>query len=123
MKPQRKTVVIQQLVAAQAPFSFTFDNIYFEPDEVILRGISVSDINGVDANVSIWSDLVDNYPMVSFAISATPTNGTPNFNTCELHFPLNKVIKGAYTFTLKNFAGALADFDGVLGLHLEFVKY
>jgi hypothetical protein len=119
----RKTVIISQNLVTNAPFTADFSTVYFEPDELIVRGISLTQTAGATNHMLITSTLTDNYPMINFSRGDTVTSIVPNFNSCELHFMLRRPVRGLHTFTITDPNGAIADFQGQIGLHLEFVKY
>ena len=58
--------------AAVGGFTFNISNVAFQPDTLIVKSIDYNDGgNGAENIVLVYSDLVGNRPLVSFATTTT----------------------------------------------------
>jgi hypothetical protein len=113
------TIIIDTSAYTNNTISYSFRNINFIPDEMIVKNLSYINNDATREFGVIYTNLVNDY-ICSF--SATQSN---TFNCqLDLHFPLAKEISGAYTFTLLDSNKAISTMNAmVIGLTLEFVEY
>jgi len=98
------------------------NNLQFQPTEMIVRGVMVCDANSTGGAAIVYSDLVNQDPIISFPTLDTVPTSVVSFFQCEIHFSISKPVYGSYTFTLVNpsTVGA-ALYIGTYVLHLEFI--
>lgn len=94
-------------------FTFAINNVSFLPDVVVVKSIYHYTIDTF-APAFIYSDLVSDY------IGSTQSDIPMDVG---LTFMLDKSVKGVYTFSIVNLAGALSNRSGTLTILLDFVKY
>ncbi len=100
---------------------YRFNNINFIPDEVILRSISVANIDASNECFILSSNLVPNNIMGSHVV----TNAQASNQNPQTVFTLGYPITGSYNFTLLDSNGNLTPTmnNMVVTLCLEFVEY
>lgn len=112
----RKNVFVK-ILFVNGTSDYNYDiNIDFEPDEMIVK--SVNYINdGTEALVDyVYSSLI-----TDIICSIVDTKDTYNPFTS---WSIKKPVKGIYRFSLIDVNNAaVSDRQGILSLHLEFVKY
>ncbi len=120
-------VIYGRLSGANATsFDFTIQNIPFEPDYMVIRGFSFFPSVSYNGVILVRCNLTNKYlPFMSLDGYLSGSYQT------DLHFPLNKLIDGTYTFDFLAYnagttswasvapgAGAIWDF----AINIEFVK-
>ena len=114
----RKTVFIPLDPAGVSQSTYDISNIPFIPDEMIVRTITSLNVTGsADTVFSIISDLTDWYIMASIS---TISGSTVIYNA---KFPINREIKGTYTFKFLDYQNQPTTLNMWLTIQLEFIKY
>jgi len=120
----RKTVIITINTSSPTYINNTIsqriDNINFIPDEVILRTISVANLDNDNEVFIISSNLVNNNVMGVCCVHSSETT----VSNPQSVFPLGRQINGNYTFTLLDSSGNITNLNNmIVSLCLEFVEY
>ena len=101
-------------------FDFTFSNISFIPDYMVIKSITVFNNGAVTNAVILRSNLFNSYlPMLAINITNSYTMGL------NIRYPMNKSINGTYTFEFIDITtGGLIVNLPLFGLaiNVEFVK-
>ena len=101
-------------------FDFTFSNISFIPDYMIIKSITVFNNGAATGAVLLRSNLFNNYlPMLSLYITNSYSM------EMNLRYPMNKSINGTYTFEFIDITtgGLIVNIPNFgLAINVEFVK-
>jgi hypothetical protein len=120
-------VIYGHLSGANATsFDFTIQNIPFEPDYMVIRGFSFFPSANYNGVILVRCNLTNKYfPFMSLDGSFGETT------QMDLHFPLNKLIDGTYTFDFLAYNAGTTSWTSVapgagntwdFAINIEFVK-
>jgi hypothetical protein len=117
---QRRNIVISNDSVTIGVNSFSFYlYVPFQPDEVILRTVSVG--NDQLANydiISVSSDLIDSYNNILFSVSNANAN-----NTINTSYTISQPINRTFTFNIHYLHEATTLVQNCINFMLEFVSY
>jgi hypothetical protein len=117
-----RTEIIACSFNAVSSASFSLHSVDFEPDEMIIKQVSLVDSNYASADritnidLSFYPTSIFSYPR-STSIIASPDSS----------YKLNKAIRGEYKMTLStynnNTIANIATINAEISLIVEFIKY
>ena len=117
----KQTVYIYYKGAGTAVGGFTFNisNVAFQPDTLIVKSIEFVDGGtGTEHVVLLYSDLVGNRPLLSFANA----NASYFIKTKDVYHPFNVILQGTFTFNYIEVNNTQVSLDGDICIELEFSK-
>ena len=105
--------------AAVGGFTFNISNVAFQPDTLIVKSIDYNDGgNGAENVVLLYSDLVGNRPLVSFATDTKSYFIKPK----NVYHPFNTIPQGTFAFNYIDITNATIDLQADICIELEFSK-
>ena len=105
--------------AATGGFTFNISNVAFQPDTLIVKSIDYNDGgNGAENVVLLYSDLIGNRPLVSFATTTTSYFIKPK----NVYHPFNIIPQGTFAFNYIDITNEAVDLPADICIELEFSK-
>lgn len=132
-----KTVIVKGVMVNNAPFLNFNLNIEFNPDEVIIKRISLQDADADNAD-SIWfintdmvfPNVIHSYaPMYTYDNAGTPILVNYYCDNCEpnTRFKITQPMNSLFKLWITNIFNAppknVATFSMAIALTLEFIQY
>ena len=117
----KQTIFVYYKGAAAAVGGFTFNisNVAFQPDTLIVKSIDYNDGgNGTENIVLLYSDLVGNRPLVSFATTTISYFIKPK----NVYHPFNIIPQGTFAFNYIDITNEAVDLQADICIELEFSK-
>ena len=105
--------------AAVGGFTFNISNVAFQPDTLIVKSIDYNDGgNGAENVVLLYSDLVGNRPLVSFATDTKSYFIKPK----NVYHPFNIIPQGTFAFNYIDITNTPITLDADICIELEFSR-
>lgn len=112
----RKIVIVKSVLISQSSFESYID-VPFQPNEVILRQLSLYTAGASDLIMTLRSDLISDTDLITFPDSICHLVVQTPF------IIYNREIRGTYRFLIMNTDNELEEMTGEIALTFEFIKY